>query len=284
MKRVALLGHPVGHSVSPAFQNAAFRHLGIDARYEGVDVLTDELPAVVGTLRDSTWLGANVTVPHKQAVFRLVDEVDDLASRVGAVNTVGNRDGRLFATNTDVTGFLQSIEAAGIVPDGADCLVLGAGGSARAVAYGLLSRGARLSIASRSPDRSAALTASLRGATAFSRIRTVPWDARLLRDVARASRIVVNCTPIGMLHGPNEDGSPLPDGSLTQTQFVADIVYNPPETPLLLQARAAGAAAIGGIEMLVRQGAASFEFWTGRRAPVDVMREAARRALYGGEP
>ncbi len=281
MKRVALIGHPVGHSVSPAFQNAAFEHTGVAARYEAIDVLGDGLPRLISSLREPEWLGANVTVPHKQAVFRLVDEVDDVAYRVGAVNTVVNRDGRLYATNTDVAGFVRSVEAAGVQLSGANTLVLGAGGSARAVVYGLTSCGARVRIASRRAERTRELASHARTAVPAATIDGIEWRGQDLLAVARECDVIVNCTPMGMLHGPAEHASPLPREAFHAGQWVVDLVYNPPRTPLLTIAAAAGATAIAGLEMLVHQGAGSFEAWTGQPAPIDVMRQAASWALYG---
>lgn len=281
MKNLGLVGHPVAHSVSPAFQQAALDALGVDARYQPIDTTSDALPAVIDRLRQDDWLGVNVTVPHKEAVFRLVDEIDDVAQAVGAVNTVVNRGGRLFATNTDVVGFMRSLESSGAHVDHQQCLVLGAGGAARSVVYGLARAGALVVLANRNQARGVALLDWLSHSVPGARLQAVSWDDVTLTSAASDSRLIVNTTTLGMLHGPDEAQSPLLPAAFRPGQFVCDLVYNPPETPFLRLAGAAGSTPIGGLEMLIQQGAASFELWTGQAAPVDTMRRAAQIALYG---
>ena len=276
-QRLGIIGHPIGHSISPVFQQVALDAIGFDGVYEAWDVAPDGVGEFVAGLRAPGTLGINVTVPHKEAVIPFLDEVDDWASTAGAVNTIVNRDGRLTGHNTDGIGFLRALrEGADFDPRGRDVLVLGAGGSARGVVYALARAGiAQLFIANRTLERAERLV--------YLAIDSgVAAEAMELSDAPGATRevaLIVNCTSMGMVHGPDENGSPLSAADIPSTVLVNDLVYNPPETPLLREAARAGAATLGGIQMLVYQGAASFEMWTGHDAPVAVMLEAATAAM-----
>ena len=276
-QRLGIIGHPIGHSISPLFQQAALDAIGFDGAYEAWDVAPDGVGEFVAGLRAPGTLGINVTVPHKEAVIPFLDEVDDWASTAGAVNTIVNRDGRLTGHNTDGIGFLRALrEGAGFEPRGRDVLVLGAGGSARGVVYALARAGiAQLFIANRTLERAERLAS-------IAVDSGVAAEAMVLSDAPGATRevsLIVNCTSMGMVHGPDEDGSPLSAADIPSTVLVNDLVYNPLETPLLREAARAGAATLGGIQMLVYQGAASFEMWTGQDAPAAVMLEAATAAM-----
>ena len=276
-QRLGIIGHPIGHSISPVFQQAALDAIGFDGAYEAWDVAPDGVGEFVTGLRSPGTLGINVTVPHKEAVIPFLDEVDDWASTAGAVNTIVNRDGRLTGHNTDGIGFLRALrEGADFDPRGRDVLVLGAGGSARGVVYALARAGiAQLFIANRTLERAERLVD-------IAIDSGVAAEAMVLSDAPGATRevsLIVNCTSMGMVHGPDEDGSPLSAADIPSTVLVNDLVYNPLETPLLREAARAGAATLGGIQMLVYQGAASFEMWTGHDAPAAVMLEAATAAM-----
>ena len=276
-QRLGIIGHPIGHSISPLFQQAALDAIGFDGTYQPWDVASDEVGGFIAGLRAPGTLGINVTVPHKEAVIPFLDEVDDWASTAGAVNTIVNRDGRLTGHNTDGIGFLRALrEGAGFEPEGKAVLLLGAGGSARGVMYALARAGAaRLVIANRTLERAQRLAQ-------ISADSGVPAEAAPLSGAPAASAsaaLIVNCTSMGMVHGPDENGSPLYADDIPATALVNDLVYNPLETPLLREAARAGAAVLGGIQMLVYQGAASFEMWTGQPAPVPVMLEAATAAM-----
>ena len=278
-KRIALLGHPVAHSISPAFQQAALDACGIDARYEGWDTPPEDLRIAVERLRSGDLLGANVTVPHKVAAMRLVDRPDALAERVGALNTIVHRNGLLEATNTDVTGILRALESAAVEVRGAEVLLVGAGGAARAVVVAMRHAGAaRVVIANRTPARAAAL-APLGGGDLD--LRYVPLDAgdSTFQNAASRARIIVQSTSLGMRHGPDEGASPVPGDLMHPGQVAFDLVYVPEETAFLRTAAAAGARPVGGLAMLVHQGAEAFRLWTGVEPPLDVMFEAARAAL-----
>jgi shikimate dehydrogenase len=276
---LGIIGYPIAHSISPIFQQAALDHCGIDAAYQAYEVAPDDVGRFVNDLRrDGAW-GINVTVPHKEAVIPHLDEVDDWATAAGAVNTIVNRDGRLTGHNTDGLGFLRALQdEGGFVPEGSRVLILGAGGAARGVVLALSrAKVATLIIANRTLERAERLAELAR--TADTEGLAIPLEGRDLTEAAGAADLIVNCTTIGMSHGPDEAGSPLPAESITSTVLVNDLVYNPLETPLLKAAAQAGATCLGGILMLVYQGAASFEMWTGRDAPVAVMLEAATKAM-----
>ena len=277
--KLGIIGYPIGHSISPVFQQAALDHCGIDGSYQAYEVAPDSLEKFFQDLRHPDFLGINVTVPHKEAVIPYLDEVDDWATAAGAVNTVVNRDGRLSGHNTDGSGFLRALKVgAGFYPQGSCVLVLGAGGAARGVVLALVRDGvASLTVANRTLERAERLTELAQAARV--QCEAIPLSGHELSDAAAAADLIVNCTTIGMSHGPDETGSPLSAGQIPSTALVNDLVYNPLETPLLREAQSAGARVLGGIHMLVYQGAASFEMWTGRDAPVDVMLEAATKAM-----
>ena len=274
-----IFGYPIRHSISPAMHNAAFERAGIDAVYEAWETPAAELAAGVSALRDERYLGANVTVPHKRAVMEYLDEIDSLAARIGAVNTISNRDGRLIGSNTDALGFINSLRIeAGVSVSGLDVALIGAGGAARAAAYALADSGANaLTIANRTAERAESLAAEIRltgtSASAFSLA-----DGDFLASCERAD-LVVNSTSVGMLHGPAEGESVIPSGTISRGSVVYDMVYNPPMTPLLAEAEKEGAKRVGGLPMLVHQGAAAWSLWTGREAPIEEMFAAAREAL-----
>ena len=278
--KLGIFGYPIGHSLSPAFQQAALDHHEIDARYEAWETHPSDLGAAVARLRGGEYLGANVTVPHKVEVMAHLDEVDELARLIGAVNTVVKRGDRLEGHNTDAGGFVEALRRqGGFDPGGKRALLLGAGGAARAAAFALVREGASgLVIANRTLERAAALAEELgggvRGVTAIS-LR----DAAAIGEAAATADLVVNSTTVGMSHTPEQRESPLPPGILGHGCVVYDMVYNPALTPLLAQAERAGATAVGGLSMLIHQGAAAFELWTDKRAPVEVMFAAAERAM-----
>jgi shikimate dehydrogenase len=262
---VYLLGHPVEHSLSPAMHNAAFRALGLSHSYEALDVTADALPAAVQRIRSGELLGANVTVPHKETVMALVDTWDGPTAEIGAANTLSRTaDGkRVLASNTDAVGFAYATR--GLALDGARVLLLGAGGAARAVLVALLVRGANVVIANRTPERARTLVRAIPHPVERAP-RVVDWAARTeLREID----VVVNATSLGLR---GED--PLEGAVLRRGLIVVDLIPTAVATPLVKRARAAGADVVDGLPMLLQQAASSFRIWTGRDAPVDVMRAA----------
>jgi shikimate dehydrogenase len=255
-------------------QQAALDALGVRAHYRALDVPPAELAAVLQRMRAPPYLGGNVTVPHKERAFELVDDCSELARRLGAINTLVRRDDRLWGENTDVVGFERAVSELELQLRGMPVVVLGAGGAARAVVAALVAAGARISLYNRNGARAAALLAGL-----------AP-SARLLGGVAeltlavREAQLLVQTTSVGMVGAA--PGSPLPEGVLPRSGAVVDLIYRPTVTPLLAAAAAAGLTTMNGLPMLLHQGAAAFEAWTGERAPLAVMRGAAERVLGGG--
>lgn len=264
---LCILGHPVAHSVSPAMHRAALAALGLEGDYVPLDVLPQGLAAAVRGLPAHGFRGANVTVPHKQAVMGMLDEVAPDARTIGAVNTiVVTAGGQLAGHNTDWRGFADDLAANALSVRGRAVAVLGAGGAARAVAYALGQAGAEVRVFARDVRRAAGLAGLGASVHALGALA----DAMLLRDVA----LVVNASSAGM--APEAGATPWPEGVAYPAGVpLYDLICSPPETRLMRQARAAGAQAVNGLGMLVRQGAAAFALWTGQAAPVEVMRRAA---------
>jgi shikimate dehydrogenase len=270
-RTIALIGDPVAHSVSPAMQNAAFAALGLDAEYVALRIPLPDLPRAFGALREG-FAGLNVTRPLKEAVAPLLDRLSPEAARTGSVNTVAFREGHVEGHSTDGAGFLAALRAAGAA-DPAYGVILGAGGAARAVTWALADLGTELAVTGRNAEAGERLAAEVEGAVSF----VAPERGALARAVAAAD-LLVNATPVG--EWPDVEACPLPDGiPLHPSLTVFDLVYRPRVTSLLARARTSGCRSVEGVEMLVSQGAASFEVWTGLPAPVGVMRRAALETL-----
>jgi len=278
-QRLGIIGYPISHSISPVFQQAALDHLGIDATYEKWEVTPDEVGDFVAGFRAPDAWGINITLPHKQAVIPFLDEVDEWATTAGAVNTIVNHDGHLRGHNTDGPGFLEALLVeTGYDPKGTRALILGAGGAARGIMLALIRGGVdSLVIANRTLER--ADTLSELSIESGVHCQSVPISGDPLTEAAASADLIVNCTSVGMSHGPDEYGSPLSADQIPATAIVNDVVYNPLETPLIKQAQIAKATALGGLHMLVYQGVLSFQMWTGQDAPVDVMLEAATKEM-----
>ncbi len=274
MNKVGIIGWPVSHSLSPAMHNAAFQALGLhDWSYELLPIPPDIVRQGLKTLRDEGgFIGVNVTVPLKQAVLPYV-KPDERAQAIGAVNTIDFRTN--LGTNTDVIGLIDDLKAHNLTLDGARVIVLGAGGAARAAVYGLARAGALITVVNRTPQRAQVMLADLAVSAGIGGVDVKTLDeAAELPDVS----LIVNCTSVGMWPKTGEspwiEGVPFPKGIT-----VYDMVYRPEYTHFMAQAEARGGQAIGGLGMLVRQGAAAFTLWTGLPAPVEVMFAAAREAL-----
>lgn len=268
-------GSAVAHSHSPALHNAAFSALGIDANYEAWDVSPDGLNKAVEALRRSDCMGANVTAPHKQAAVAMMDEVSDEVRALGALNTIVNEGGRLIGETTDARGLERAMRDARIDPSGGNCLVLGAGGAARATVWALGSIGARsVLVLNRTPERAQQLVTLLQP--------HFPHTALACGQLAQAAQpcterwaLVVNATSMGH-HG----SAPEVHAGRYSPQCVAlELAYNPPETGFMVAARAAGARAENGLGMLVQQAALSFERWTGQMPPAAVLEGALRQRV-----
>lgn len=277
MKRVALLGFPISHSVSPLMHTAAFSALNLPWHYEALETSSAKLPNAVEKIRHEGWAGANVTVPHKVDIIDLLDEITPPSDDIGAVNTIVNEGGHLKGYNTDLPGFLIDAHARGVETTGRSALILGSGGAARAVAFALASRGTKIRIICRHEQRGQNIAKDL-GRRQHDEISVFAWTEESFNIAAQDCALIVNATPLGM--SPCVEISPWPAGtSLPAGAFVYDVVYNPPVTRLVKDARAAGLQACGGLGMLVEQGALAFELWTGLEPPRQVMHAAAQSAL-----
>lgn len=268
-KKAYIIAYPAGHSLSPTMQNAAFKHLGINAHYEALETPPDKLPSTIESLRSDNVYGANVTIPHKQAVLPLVNELTEEAQNIGAVNTIINRKGYLVGYNTDAKGFLRALqEAANFNPQGCKVMMLGAGGAARAILYALLTaRVKQVSIYNRTVDKANQLANDF---DHLGKIKVV--NQNQLSQTVKQATLLVNTTSVGMEHnGIDPQISPLPQGVLPQKGLVCDIIYKPAETRLLLEAEQAGLKTQNGLAMLVYQGAESFYTWVNKPAPVSIM-------------
>jgi shikimate dehydrogenase len=272
--RLAVLGRPISHSRSPAMHNAALAELGLadEWTYEAIEVAPDEFDKRVRSMPADGFVGANVTLPHKLAALAIADEASEAARAIGAANTLSFRDGRIAAENTDATGFLDALPQE--TPGGKRALVMGAGGSARAIVWALVTRGAEVAIWNRTPEKARALAAAFGAGVA---------DAG--SDYANYE-LIVNATTVGMgvRSGEPADlkGLPLDTDALGDRHLLVDLAYGAIETELARAARARGAQVVDGLEVLVRQGAASLRIWTRLEPPVDAMRRAARLCLDSG--
>jgi len=273
----AVIGNPVGHSLSPALHNAAFNELGLDFVYVAFRV--EDLRGAVGGMRAlENFRGMSVTIPHKVEIMEYLDEVDEVDRSIGSINTVINEGGRLIGFGTDGPGALKALLDAGVRIDGATVLLLGAGGAARALSFTLARQSGlkKLVLMDINPAVLSGLAVDLRDGTAAVVEEELMASEALARRVTEAD-IIINCTPVGM--HPREDASPVPGELLRAGQVVFDIVYTPLETRLLADARARGCTVISGVEMFINQAVLQFERFTGATAPLEVMRRVVLERL-----
>lgn len=294
-RQVGLIGWPVEHSLSPHMFKAAFAHLGLDWQYTAFAIPPQELAQRVGDLQEQGIRGFNVTVPHKQAIMDVLDTIQPEARSVGAVNTViakkTNNGIMWIGTNTDVAGFAADIaHLIGSTGTKSTAMILGAGGAARAAAFALAQMDYEVLVASRTPTRGLSLVRDVQAGLMVDptkkpevestiwrmQMRSIPWER--IGALAPEVDLVVNCTPVGMW--PHIEASPWPkDVPFPEGITLYDMVYRPANTLLMQQAIQAGGKAYNGLGMLVRQGAAAFELWTGKTAPFEIMLQAAQAAL-----
>ena len=292
---LGLIGFPLDHSLSPAIHAAALQALDLDGEYRlypvpplpgGAAAMEDHLRS----LRQGNLVGLNVTIPHKQSILPLLDALTPTAQAIGAANTIFYQDGLLCGDNTDAAGFMADLNYLGWSFPAADnphALILGAGGSARAVSYALLQNGWSLTMAARRQDQAQDLVQNIQNFSTSpptkggdNLLTAIHMDSRSLIDLDPTPSLIINTTPLGM--SPFQDDSPWPEAVPFPTQAaVYDLVYNPPETQLISSARKARMLVANGLGMLVEQAALSFEIWTGFTAPRDVMREAANDYRIG---
>jgi shikimate dehydrogenase len=261
----AVLGDPISHSLSPVMHNSAFAHTGYNGAYLAFNVKDRDLASAISGIRALGIKGASVTIPHKVEVMKFLDSIDEKALKIGAVNTIVNRDGKLFGYNTDCLGATHALlEKTGIKDK--DVIILGSGGAARAIGFGIVSEGGRLTILGVLKDEGENLARDL-GVNYYHLSEFNNIDCSIL----------INATPVGMT--PNTEAMPVQGQDLNKEMAVMDIVYNPIKTRLLKEAEDIGCITVDGASMFVYQGAAQFEMWTGEKAPVDIMRKVVLSAL-----
>ena len=277
-KRVVLIGHPVAHSLSGAMQQGAFDELGIDAKYELWDRAPIELGDAIVELRGDDFLGANVTIPHKERVVPMVERLTEEASFTGAVNTLTREGKRLIGHNTDVAGFKVALDRlVGRQKMPRQAVVLGAGGGARAIVYGLIREGfTRVVVFNRHLHRAEGLVKHFGRSAAHMELRAMPWHESIIENELTKTKLLVNATSIGL----TTDLSPIPAEALHGDLLVLDLIYS--RTKLLRDAESAGATVADGELMLLHQGAAAFTLWTGQAAPLDLMQAKLAEARAGG--
>jgi shikimate dehydrogenase len=271
-----VIGDPIEHTLSPTLQNAAFQAAQLDCKFLAFQVKPDQVGNAMAGMRALGISGLNVTMPHKNAVINHLDEIDPTAKQLNAVNTIKNEDGKLFGYNTDGTGAFKALRENGVEVKGKTVVLMGAGGAARAIAFALAKEASEFNIVNRSLQPAAELANQLKlnfDAKVF--VYTLsPFTVKA--NLAEAD-VLINATSVGM--NPNANQTLIPSKYLKPDLAVMDIVYNPLQTKLAKAAKRAGAKVISGVEMLLFQGAASFEIWTGKKAPVEVMRKAVLTSL-----
>ena len=282
-ENIGIIGYPLGHTLSPVFQNVALKHHGIDAKFTAWPVSPDDLSAKVATFREPDFIACCVTLPHKLAVIPLIDELAETAKAVGAVNWIINDNGKLVGHNTDAAGFYRALtELGGFNVEGCNAVVAGAGGAARAIVQALVSGNARrVTIANRTLDRARSLATAWQSGTNQSNTEVVAIGLNRdeLKDIASDVDLWVNTTSVGMAGGPAPDQSPIPPDLIRDGQTGYDAVYAPPITPFMQAITDAGGTALGGLTMLILQGVVGFELATGKPAPVDEMFAAVSEAI-----
>ena len=275
-KVFGVIGDPIEHTLSPVMQNAAFEASNLDCAFLPFRVESQQLGKAMDGMRALGIEGLNVTMPHKTAILSFLDEVGPTAKILNAVNTVKNENGKLFGFNTDGSGAVAALRENGADPKGKRVMLLGAGGAARAIGFAIAEQAEELSILNRSIQPAAEL-ANLIHQKFNSKVFAYSLSPFTIRRALADADLLINATSVGMK--PNAAKTLVPAGLLKPDLTVMDIVYDPLETKLAKNAKAAGAKVVSGVEMLIYQGAASFEIWTGKKAPVEVMRKAALNHL-----
>lgn len=272
---LCVIGDPIQHTMSPAMHNAAIEALGLDLVYVAFHILPENLESAISGFKALDVLGINVTIPHKINVMQYLDDIDPVARGIGAVNTIKNIDCELHGRNTDADGAIQALNTAGVDVNNARISLLGAGGGARAVGFALAREGARIDILVRKEDveAGAGIMNDIQALFPSCNVDSILLDEAAIENIVPASDVVINATPIGMY--PNENESLLDASCLHPGMAVLDLVYNPLETLLIRYAQEVGCNVIPGIDMLVNQGAMAFEWWTGIKPPLGIMKRAA---------
>ena len=277
-KVCAIIGDPIDHTMSPPMHNAAFQELGLDYIYLPFPVKKEQLKQAVAGLRALNFRGFNVTMPHKVTIIPMLDALDPLAEKIGAVNTVVNDSGVLTGFNTDGLGVLKALREKGIEPEGKKVVVIGAGGASRSISYVLAQRGAKLTILNRKLelDWAEKIAASIKKDLGAG-VKVMELGYKQLETALTGADILVQATGVGM--SPDVENSLVPAELLKSGLTVFDVIYSPLKTKLLREAEVAGCRTISGVDMLVWQGVLCFEKWTGHAAPFETMRREAIKML-----
>ena len=277
-KLLGVMGHPIKHSFSPAIHNAALTEAGLDYAYLPLEVPAESLENTLRWIRTLNFRGFNVTIPHKNKILSLLDEVTEEAKRVGAVNTVIRENGRLIGYNTDIVGFIAGLKEAGFDAKNKNAVILGAGGAARAVISGLIRENVEnIEIIARNVHKAVTLAQDF---NSFKNIACHNFESEEYKTAQENADIIINTTPLGM--NPNTDAMPPVDFSLVKKgTLIYDVIYTPEETKLLKEAKANNLKTINGETMLVEQGAAAFRLWTGEEPNVNLMKQTLKNALSG---
>jgi shikimate dehydrogenase len=278
MKHFAVIGHPIGHSLSPLMHNTAFKLLDLDCHYESLDIEPTALKQAVENFKEQTWGGINVTVPHKEAIIPLIDEVVPEARSIGAVNTVVNRNKMLVGYNTDIIGVERSLHPFREKIEGQLCTILGSGGAARSVTHALIRKFKvkAITFAALYPEQADALIKSI--GVSSVKLNIMPYTDQALESAIKGRALIVNATTVGMY--PNVLDSPISNKSwLSNQQIVFDVIYRPLKTRLLSEAQEIGAKTIDGLGMFIHQGAAAFQLWTGKEMPIEEIRRVLKEKL-----
>ena len=261
IQKLAIIGDPIAHSLSPTLQSFLIRHFALPFTYHALHIRQHNLPEMMQRLRDGEFRGINITLPHKQTALSFLNETDATAARIGAVNTIVVEEGKLFGYNTDARGFSRSLETGGIAVANRKAFVLGAGGAARAVIFALLqAHVGQIIVCNRNADRAATLIAAFAHHAAPNQLQSVPWPERADWIKKNTVHLLINTTRVGM--HPLDDESPLPDHVFSDQMTAVDLVYNPVQTKFLRAANSAGAKIVNGLGMLIYQGVAAMELWS----------------------
>ncbi len=277
-KVLGVFGYPVDHSLSPAMHNAALNSLNLNCVYLPFMVRPEDLETALKSLSSLNLLGVNLTIPHKETALKFMDYLDDSAVEVGAVNTVNLHEGRLTGYNTDGTGFWAPLSDMHYSCENAETIVLGGGGAARSVAFKLVREGAKVTLVNRTLPRAEQLALELQQHYPECSVQVLGYENRHLKETIQQASLLVNTTKVGM-YPHHENSSPIEIDFLTSNLIVYDLVYNPRETFLLQAARSKGCVTLNGVKMLVMQGAAAFEIWTGCRPDTEAMEQAILQCL-----
>ena len=267
---LCVIGHPIEHSMSPVMHNAALNDLSLDYVYLAFDVTPTDLEKEILGFKKSNIKGINVTIPHKETIIHYLDELDTLSKQIGAVNTVKNEGGMLLGRNTDALGAKQALSDAGFKIEGKKALILGAGGAARAISFALTEKIDEIFICNRTEERAIKLAKELQDKTKI-KAKGKDMSEKTLKTLASSVDILINTTPIGMY--PKIDISPISKDLLNENLYVFDVIYNPLQTRLLKDAKEIGSKTLNGLDMFINQGALAFEWWTGKKPNVKLMKK-----------